>query len=102
MAGSKLHPHLKNFIRSVVLAEVSSIGPSKSYQWKETIMRDLQSHIIDNIEAINTKEDLDAIINSKIQELKQDMNKVLDMIGHTLKNVPVDVLKRVSKTNNKL
>lgn len=93
--ATKLHPHLKNFIKSVVLAEVSSIGPSKSYLWKEELMKQVQMEVMDKIDSIQTKEDMDKIIDTKVLELKKDMSRVLDMIGNTLKNVPLEVLKKI-------
>jgi hypothetical protein len=92
---SKLHPHLKAFIKSVVLAEMSNVGPSKSYLYKEELMKEVQTAVMDNIETIQTKEDMDKVIDQKTKILREEMDRVIQMINNTMKNVPLDVLKKI-------
>lgn len=94
---AKLHPHIKHFIRSVVLAEMSAVGPSKSYLWKEELFKKVQEAILEKLETIQTKEDMSLIIDNKIVELKQEIDKTLTMIGNTLKQVPLEIIKRAAR-----
>lgn len=91
--ATKIHPHLKAFIRGIVMAEM--IGPSESYKFREQLMREVQTRVLDKLNEIKTKEDMDKIIEENTEQLKEEMNRILDMIGGALKNVPLDILKRV-------
>lgn len=92
---AKIHPHLKAFIRSVVMTEMSGgIGPSKGYMWKEQLMKQVQAAVLDSLDAISSPADLEHVIDGEIQNIKADFDKTLDMVGMTLKQVPLDVLKQ--------
>jgi hypothetical protein len=93
--STKIHPHLKAFIKSVVLAEMSNIGPSKSYLYKEELMKEIQGAVLENLDSIQSKEDMDKVIDDKTSFLKEEMNRVIQMINNTMKNVPLEVLKKV-------
>lgn len=74
----------------------SLIGPSKSYSWKEQLMQKVQKELLTNLDNIQTQQDLDSFIDSKIDVLRQEMEQTLGMISNTLKKIPLDVLKRAS------
>ena len=95
--ASKIHPHLKAFIHSVVLTEMSGLGPSKAYAWKENVMRQVQSAVLDNLENISSPQDLEKVIDGEVQNIKADFDKTLNMVAMTLKQVPIRILKNALK-----
>ena len=94
---AKLHPHIKSFIHSVVLAEMASLGPSKDYQYKETMMKKVQEAVLDSLDNIRTKEDMDRVISARVQDLRVELSKTLDMIESVLKQIPLEVIKQAER-----
>jgi uncharacterized protein (DUF4213/DUF364 family) len=93
--SSKIHPHLKSFIKSVVLAEMSTIGPSKTYLWKETLMKEVVSSILEKLDNCESEEKLKEELSLQIKAKKIEINEAFDMIESTLGHVPLNVFKRV-------
>lgn len=102
MPNVKIHPHIKNFIHSVVLSELHGTGTGKDYLWKEEVFKNIERHILENISSINTKEDMEKEIDKRTKLLKEELNKVLEMASGTLKNIPIDIIKKISKTNGRI
>lgn len=96
MRKNKIHPHIKSFIHSVVMAEMSPVGPSKSYIWKESLMKEVQEHILDRLNEVKTQEDLAKVTSEEINKLSVDFKSTLEMINLTLRQIPVDILKQPS------
>lgn len=94
-AKPKIHPHLKSFIHSVVLAEMSIPGQSKkSSQWKENLMRQVQSNVLERLDEVQCQTDLEKVTHEEIKKVKDDFTGLMDLMGHTLKQVPVEMLKQ--------
>lgn len=93
--ATKLHPHLKAFIRNVVLAEM--VGPSESYLYKEELMKRIQAMVFDKIGTIQTQEELAALIDQAVADFHKLIEEDLDMIRKTLRMVPVALLKSLAK-----
>lgn len=91
---AKVHPHLKAFIHGVVMAEMSEIGPSKSYQWKENLMRQIQTNVLERLDELKTQGDVERITLEETQKVQNDFIRTLDMVKRTLQQVPVDILKK--------
>lgn len=93
---AKLHPHLKHFIHSVILTELNeSIGPSKKYEYKEAIMREVQQMIIDRIDEVQNQQELSLLVDNVVLEFKKkQIEPLLEMISRVIKQVPLDVLKK--------
>lgn len=91
--AARLHPHLKAYIHSVVMTEMAELGPSKAYVWKENLMKQVQTAVLDNLEAISSQQDLEKVIDGEILNIKSEFDRTLDMVGRTLKQVPIEVLK---------
>ena len=91
--ASKIHPHLRAFIHSVVLTEMAELGPSKAYMWKENLMKQVQAAVLDNLENISSTQDLEKVIDGEIFNIKSEFDRTLDMIGRTLKQIPLSVLR---------
>ena len=96
---AKLHPHLKHFIRSVIAAELneSSVGPSKKYEWKEGVMRELQEGILDNLDTVSSQEQLVLLVDRMVEEFRRKkLEPVIDLVSRTLKQIPLSVLQNRS------
>lgn len=91
---AKIHPLLKSYIHSIVMTEMSSLGPSKNYAWKESVMKQVQSAVLDNLNNITTPEELEKVIDGEIQNIKADFDRTLSMVASTLKQVPIEVLRK--------
>jgi hypothetical protein len=92
---TKIHPHLKSFIHSVVMAEMTLPGQTKrSVQWKENLMRQVQSNVLERIDEVQSQADLEKITLEEVKKFKEDFVGILELIGQTLKQVPVEVLKQ--------
>jgi len=96
---SKLHPHIKHFIKTIVLTEMGEkLGPSNSYKWKEGLMVEIQDLIASRIEQVNSQEDLQALIEQVVDDFHATkVIPTLNMIKQTLKQVPIDIIKTVAK-----
>jgi mannitol-1-phosphate/altronate dehydrogenase len=92
---AKIHPHLKSFIHSVVVAE-SGMGGTKEVKWKESLMRQIQGNVLERLEEIRTQTDLERITHEEVQKLAKDFSLTLDMVGRTLQQLPLGVLKQAS------
>lgn len=88
--ATKIHPHLKSFIRSVVAAEV--LG-KKTGKWQEQLMRDVQGNILERLEEIKSQADLERVTTEEIKKLQGDFSLTLEMIGRTLQQLPIELLK---------
>jgi rRNA-processing protein FCF1 len=93
---TKLHPHLKAFIRNTVLAEMT--GPSESYKYKEEMMKRIQTDVLEKLDTIATQEQLAQLIDNATTSFKLVLINDLDMISRTLKAVPIAVLKKITKS----
>jgi len=97
-----LHPHIKHFIRGVILAEMGEkLGPSKKYQWKEGIMTEVQEDIMSKLSEIETQEDLAHAIDESVNKFHAEkIIPLLDMIKRTLRNIPIQIIRQTaSKTD---
>ena len=74
---------------------MSNIGPTNSTLYKEELFREMERHVSNNLNNIQTKEDMDKIVDEKTIFLKEEMDKVLSMINGTMKNIPLDVLRKI-------
>lgn len=94
---TKIHPHLKSFIHSVVMAEMTLPGQSKkSSQWKEDLMRQVQGNVLERLDEVASQQDLIRVTQEEIRRFREDFVGILDLIGQTLGQVPLDVLKQQS------
>lgn len=91
MTAPKIHPHLKSFIHSIVVAEMSGNKPSK---WKELLMREVQGNILARIHEIKDQNDLARVTKEEVGKSEQDLSLTLEVIKHTIQELPVEVLKR--------
>lgn len=91
--------YIKKLIESVVKSESNklkeAIGPSKSYTWKEDFMQKLQKDVAASVTELKTQEELNLFIDKKIVEYKAEVENVFNMIGNTLKQIPIDILKKL-------
>lgn len=95
--ATKLHSHLKHFIHQVVLSEMASvIGPSKTYLWKEALMKRIQEKILEDLDVIQTQEDLNAKIDEHVSSFAKEIEETLKMIARTLKGLDIKLLKRTT------
>lgn len=93
--SKKLHSHLKHFIHQIVLTEMATtLGPSKTYMWKESLMKRIQEKILDDLDSIQTQQDLNDKIDQHVREFAKEIEDTLRMIARTLKNLNVGLLKR--------
>ncbi len=92
----KLHPHIKHFIKTIIATELNeAIGPSEKYKWKEGIIQEIQSYLMEHLGEVQTQEDVTRQIDIGMQEFKEKkLEPVLVMISNTLKQIPLDVLKK--------
>jgi len=94
---AKLHPHLKHFIRSVIASELmESVGPSKKYEFKEGVMRALQESILEDIDSVQTQEDLEKLVDQKVAKFRaEQLEPLLKMIERVVKQIPLSVFKHL-------
>ena len=93
--ATKIHSHLKHFIHQVILAEMATvIGPSKTYAWKEALMKRIQEKILEDLDSIQTQEQLNAKIDEHIVAFAKEIEDTLKMISRTLKGLNIAVLRR--------
>jgi hypothetical protein len=92
MSG-KLHPHLKKYLHDVILSEtMPGANPSK---WKEELIKHIQEEVIDNLDtSIDNETDLNRFVEDKLAQVKVDLEKDLESIGNTVKQIPLDLLRR--------
>lgn len=88
--AAKVHPHLKSFIRSVIAAEAFG---KKAGKWQEQLMRDVQSNILERLEEIKSQADLEKVTTEEVKKLQGDFTLTLEMIGRTLQQLPIELLK---------
>jgi rRNA-processing protein FCF1 len=93
---TKLHPHLKAFIRNTVLAEMT--GPSESYKYKEEMMKRIQTEVLEKLDTITSQEQLAQLIDNTTISYKAVLMNDLEMIARTLKSVPIAVLKKITRS----
>lgn len=91
MATPRIHPHLKSFIHSIVVAEMSGNKPSK---WKELLMREVQGNILARIQEIQDQSDLVRVTREEVGKSERELSLTLEVIRHTIQELPVEVLKR--------
>lgn len=89
----KIHPHLKSFIHSVVISELSTAGKRNRKSWQEDLMRQVQGKILERVEEITTSSDLQRITTEEIKKLQEDFSLTLEIVGRTLQQVPLNLLK---------
>jgi nitrogen regulatory protein PII-like uncharacterized protein len=89
--ATKIHPHLKSFIHSIVVAEMSGSKPSK---WKELLMREVQSSILGRLEEVKSQEDLTRVTKEEVRKVEHDLSLTLGMIRDTIQELPLEILKR--------
>lgn len=91
---TKVHAHLKSFIHSVVIAEMSGLGSAKASIWKEKLMRQVQGSVLDRLNEIKQQSDLERITSEEVHKVQTEFVRTLEMVGKVLQQVPVDVLKQ--------
>lgn len=91
---SKVHAHLKSFIHSVVIAEMSGLDSVKSSRWKENLMREVQGSVLDRLGEIKQQSDLERITTEEVGKVQMEFVRTLEMVGKVLQQVPVDVLRQ--------
>lgn len=95
MSG-KLHPHLKKYLHDVILAETTpGCNPSR---WKEELVKHIQEEVIDNLDtSIDNQMDLNKFVEDKLAQVRLDLEKDLVSIGNTVKQIPLDLLRRYKR-----
>ena len=91
MTIKRIHPHLKSFIHSVVVSEMAGNKPSK---WKEILMREVQSNILERLGEIENQEDLARVTKEEVNKSEREFCLTLNLIKDTLQELPVEVLKQ--------
>lgn len=89
--ANKIHPHLKSFIHSVIVAEMPDGKPSK---WKELLMREVQGNILARINEVKDKNDLARVTKEEVGKSERDLSLTFEVIKQTIQELPLEVLKR--------
>ncbi len=76
------------------MAEMTSIGPSKNYVWKENLMKEVMASILENLTNSAKENDLKEEIRKQVSNRKKEINETLDMIENTLNHIPLEILKK--------
>ncbi len=99
---SKINSQVRHFIKAYVLTEMGEkVGPSKSYQWKEGIMVEIQDAISEKITDVETQEQLNSLIDTVIEEFEnKKLRPSIEMIRNTLKQIPFDLIRKVVRKSS--
>lgn len=89
---SKLHPHLKKYIKDVIISETKpNCKPSR---WKEEAIKTIEEQIIDDLPNITTSEQFEHLIEVKISDIRQQLLIDIKSIENTVKQIPLDLIRR--------
>lgn len=99
---AKLHPHLKAFIRGIILTEMGSDDEHspKKQAWKEEVLSNCIEELVSKIDTIQTEEQYRVFISNIVSELKERMDRMIDSIMVTLNGIPLVVIKNISHIMN--
>lgn len=91
----RLHPHLKAFIHSVVQAEVARVGETKRHTlWAEKLFHDVEDGVLSRIEEVKDQADLKRVTREEVARFKDEFSSLMDLVGRTLEQLPLDLLKQ--------
>jgi len=89
--STKLHPHIKHFIKTIVLSELPKENQGK---WEQKFAEHVFSELIEEIEkkSVTTQKELEEVVDVKLNEIK---NSYVDFVFKTIQNsaklIPLDV-----------
>ena len=90
----KLHPHIKHFLKTIVLAELST-STKKNWEQKfaEYVFMELMEHLESN--PVQTTEELSKVVDEQINKIKTGyVEKVFETISNSAKQFPLDILNK--------
>ncbi len=86
----KIHPHIKHYVRSVLLAD----SKSKDDKWKEIVVKELEEKLFANIPTTITIESYQKSVDTVVKEFEDnDMKNFLNQIKIAFKQIPLNLLK---------
>lgn len=99
---AKIHPHLKAFIRGIILTELDvHIGNTPKQQiWKEEVLSNCIEKLVSMANSLNEQNEYEEHIEALGEQLRKDLNVLVDSIVVSLKGIPLTVIKQVAFSMN--
>lgn len=86
---------LKLLIEQMVKKELVSM--SKSYMFKEELMKIVQNSLKSYANDITNQEDFEQTIDNELSKLQSDLDLTISMIGKALKAIPFEIFFKAMK-----
>ena len=89
---TRIHPHLKSFIRSIVATEFD-IPQHPEDNWKEQLMTVAINRVIGQVGTVNSSEDYDILIDNTTRDLSREFVTLSQTIKEAIHGIPLELLR---------